>query len=92
MIVLLVSALESTNSKTNDNASSRGGLNQMPNASMGHRPYIALQVDLGGGGEHIYIYIYTRRRGRSPLHPAKVSYISKSHISMYTCTHIYLCI
>ena len=57
MIVLLISTLEFTSSKTNDNTNSRGGLNQMPNASMGTQtwPYRALQVE--GEGEYIYIYV-----------------------------------
>ena len=65
MIDLFVSTLEFTKRKTNDNANSRGGLNQMPNASMGTHtwPYRALQVDLGGASIYTYIYIYTYIHG-----------------------------
>ena len=62
MIVLLLRILESTNSKTNDNANSRGGL--CPMLRWGHKPgHIELsRWILGGGGvggaAHFYIYIY----------------------------------
>ena len=66
MIVLLIGTLEFTNSKTNDNANGRGGLNQMPNVSVATQtwPYRALQVDFFGGRAYVcirmclYVYMY----------------------------------
>ena len=59
MNVPLISTLEFTDGTTNDNANSRCGLNQMPNASMATQR--AFQVDLGeGAGEHIYTYMVQR--------------------------------